>query len=287
LPVDSGAAANTVELTADAGLPHGADLSIGAQAGQTLVGVTVNPGRPGSNSLAVYVISDDGASASAPLSVTATVDGHPARLRGCGDTCRGATVDLRGNDAISIHVSGAGGGTASVQLPPLPAPDGTILLNAALARMKSLSSVTMHETLTGGTGLPTDVTNYEEVAPDRLQWTEPGGAAAISVGSAFYARERAGAPFIAQTGHDAVPEPSFAWQFFPTATAVHVLGVTTLNGVRTTVVEFFAGEPGTPVWFRFYIDAADQVQLSDMSAPGHFMTQSFAHFNAPLTINLP
>jgi copper transport protein len=287
LPVDSGTAANTVDLTADAGLPHGTDLSIGAQAGQTLVGVTVSPGRPGSNSLAVYVISDDGASASAPLSVTATVDGHPARLRGCGDTCRGATVDLRGNDAISIHVSGAGGGTASVQLPALPAPDGTTLLNAALARMKSLSSVTMHETLTGGTGLPTDVTNYEEVAPDQLQWTEPGGAAAISVGSAFYARESANAPFAAQTGHDPVPEPSFAWQFFPTATAVHVLGVTTLDGVRTTVVEFFAGEPGTPVWFRFYIDAADQVQLSDMSAPGHFMTQSFAHFNAPLTINLP
>jgi copper transport protein len=287
LPVDSGTAASTVVLTSDAGLPHGTDLTIGAQAGQTLVGVTVSPGRPGNNTLTVYVLAADGASASTSLAVRATVDGRDTPLHGCGETCRGATVQLTGGDALSIHVSGAEGGTASIRLPALPAPDGTVLLDAALAQMKRLSSVTMHETLTGGTGLPTDVTDYEEVAPDRLMWTEPGGAAAISVGNAFYARERAGAPFIAQTGHDAVPEPSFAWQFFPTATAVHVLGVTTLDGVRTKVVEFFAGEPGTPVWFRFYIDAADHVQLSDMSAPGHFMTQSFAHFNAPLTINLP
>jgi len=153
--------------------------------------------------------------------------------------------------------------------------------------MKSLTGVIMHETLTGGTGLPTDVTDYTEVAPDRLMWTEPGGAAAISIGSAFYAREGVHAPWVAQSGHDPVPEPSFAWQYFPAATAVHLIGSTSLNGVRTSVVEFFAGEPGTPVWFRFYIDAADQVELSDMSAPGHFMTQSFAQFDAPLTVDLP
>lgn len=287
LPVDSGTAANTVDLTADAGLPHGTDLTIGAQAGQTLVGVTVDPGRPGSNTLTVYVLSADGAAASAALAVSAFVDGRTTPLRGCGDTCRGATVQLAGGDALSIHVSGPEGGIASIRLPSLPAPGGTALLDAALARMKNLSSVTMHETLTGGTGLPTDVTDYEEVAPDRLMWTEPGGAAAISVGGAFYARETAGAPFVAQTGHDPVSEPSFAWQFFPTATAVHLMGIATVDGVRTTVVGFFAGEPGTPVWFRFYIDAADQVELADMSAPGHFMTQSFAHFDAPLAINLP
>jgi hypothetical protein len=118
-------------------------------------------------------------------------------------------------------------------------------------------------------------------------WTEPGGAAAISIGGAFYARETSAAPFVAQTGHDPVSEPSFAWEYFPPATSVHLVGVASVDGVRTTVVEFFAGEPGTPVWFRFYIDDADQVVLSDMSAPGHFMTQSFAHFDAPLAIKLP
>jgi len=215
------------------------------------------------------------------------VDGHDTRLRGCGATCRDATVALSGSDALSIHVGGAEGGTASLVLPALPAPDGTALLNAVLARMKSLTSVTMHETLTGGTGLPTDVTDYQEVAPDRLMWTEPGGAAAISVGSAFYARESTRAPFVAQTGHDPVSEPSFAWQYFPPATAVRLMGVATIDGVRTTVIGFFTGEPGTPVWFRFYVDTADNVVLSDMSAPGHFMTQSFAHFDTPLTINLP
>jgi len=160
-------------------------------------------------------------------------------------------------------------------------------LNAALAQMQALDSVTMHETLTAGTGLPTDVTDYQEVAPDRLHWTEPGGIAAISVGTAFYVREGPNAAWTAQTGHDPVPEPSFAWQYFPKASAVHLLGSTSIDGVPTTVVEFFAGQPGTPVWFRFFIDAAHHVVLSDMLAPGHFMTQSFAHFNAPLTINLP
>jgi copper transport protein len=287
LPVDTGTATNTVNLTAEAGLPHGTDLTIGAQAGQTLVGLTVDPGRPGSNTLTLYVLSAGGATASGSLAVSATVDGRTTRLDGCGDTCRVANVQLNGGDALSIDVGGAEGGTASVRLPALPAPDGTALLNAALARMKGLSSVTMHETLTGGTGLPTDVTDYTEVAPDRLMWTEPGGAAAISIGTAFFARESAGAAFVAQTGHDPVAEPSFAWQFFPAATAVHLIGEATVDGVRTTVIGFFAGEPGTPVWFRFYIDAADHVELSDMSAPGHFMTQSFAHFDAPLAINLP
>jgi hypothetical protein len=262
-------------------------LTIGGQAGQTLVGVTVVPGRPGRNTLTVYVLSADGAGASGSLAVKATVNGRTTSLRGCGATCRDATVTLSGEDALAIHVGGPEGGTASILLPSLPAPDGTALLDAALARMKSLSSVTMHETLTGGTGLPTDVTDYEEVAPDRLLWTEPGGASAISIGDAFYARQSAGAPFVAQTGHDPVSEPSFAWQYFPAATAVHLMGVATIDGVNTTVVGFFTGEPGTPVWFRFYIDAADQVALSDMSAPGHFMTQSFAHFDAPLAINLP
>jgi hypothetical protein len=84
-----------------------------------------------------------------------------------------------------------------------------------------------------------------------------------------------------------VSEPNFSWQFFPAAQAVHLLGSASIDGVQTSVVEFFAGEPGTPVWFRFYIDSSDQVELSDMMAPGHFMTQSFAHFDIPATIVLP
>ncbi|HEY5050125.1 MAG TPA: copper resistance protein CopC, partial [Acidothermaceae bacterium] len=287
LPVDSGTASNSAVLTSDVGLPHGSDLTIGAQAGQTLVGVTIDPGAPGRNSVTVYVLSADGAAASQSLPVTAVVDGRAMPLQACGDTCRKGTAQLAGSDALSIHVGGAEGGTATVQLPALPARNGTALLDAALARMKDLTSVTMHETLTGGTGLPTDVTDYEEVAPDRLMWTEPGGAAAISVGSLFSARERSGAPFVAQSGHDPVPEPNFSWQYFPAATAVHLMGSALLDGVQTSVVEFFTGEPGTPVWFRFYVDGTDHVVLSDMSAPGHFMTQSFAHFDAPLVINAP
>jgi hypothetical protein len=274
-------------LTSDVGLPHGADLTIGAQAGQTLVGITVAPGAPGRNSMTVYVLSADGAAASQSLVVTAVIDGRTTPLRGCGETCRNGAAQLTGNDALSIHVGGGEGGTATVRLPALPAPGGTALLDAALARMKGLTSVTMHETLTGGTGLPTDVTDYAEVAPDRLMWTEPGGVAAVSIGAAFYARERTGAPFVAQTGHDPVSEPNFSWQYFPTGTAVHLMGPALIDGVQTSVVEFFTGKPGTPVWFRFYVDAADRVVLSDMSAPGHFMIQAFAHFDAPLAINLP
>lgn len=287
LPVDSGTGSNVVALSADAGLPSASELTIGAQAGQTLVGVSVSPALPGANTLTVYVLSADGAAASASLAVHASVDGHVATLHGCGDTCRRATVQLAGNDALSIQVGGAAGGTASVRLPSLPARDGTALLNAALAKMKGLTSVTMHETLTGGTGLPTDVTDYEEVAPDKLMWTEPGGEAAITIGNAFYTRETAAAAWVAQGGHDPVSEPNFSWQFFPAAQAVHLLGSASIDGVQTSVVEFFAGEPGTPVWFRFYIDSSDQVELSDMMAPGHFMTQSFAHFDIPATIVLP
>jgi copper transport protein len=287
LPTDIAASPGAVNLTAEVGLPHGAELTLGAQAGQTLVGVTVSPARPGNNELTLYILSGDGAAASGGLAVNATVDGKRVVLQGCGDTCRRGPVHLTGSDAVSIHVGGTEGGTAALSLPALPAPDGTALLKTALARMSAIKSLTMHETLTGGSGDPTFVTDYKEVAPNRLQWTQPGGASAIAVGSAFTARQGSDQPWVAQPGHDAVPEPSFSWQFFPAPTAVHIVGSTSLDGVPVTVVDCFAGQPGTPVWFRFSIDSGDRVMLSVMSAPGHFMTQSFANFDTPISITLP
>ncbi len=267
LPSAIAASPGSVNLTAEVGLPRGAELTLGAQAGQTLVGITVSPARPGTNEMTLYVLSGDGSAASGRLAVSATVDGKLVVLQGCGDTCRRGPVRLAGSDAVSIHVGGTEGGTAALALPALPSPDGSTVLKAALARMRTVKSVTMHETLTGGTGDPTFITDYKEVAPDRLEWTQPSGASAIAVGSAFTERQGSDRPWVAQSGHDSVPEPSFSWQFFPAPSAVHILGSTSLDGVPATVVGFFAGQPGTPVWFRFYIDSSDRVD-----ALGHVRT---------------
>ncbi len=66
---------------ATAALPHRtgagvADLTMGSHAGQVLVGLTVDPGRPGMNSLVLYLLPIEGNAAAAKLRAELTVDGR-------------------------------------------------------------------------------------------------------------------------------------------------------------------------------------------------------------------
>jgi copper transport protein len=278
-------AGREVPITAT-GLPSRGDVTLGAQAGQTLVGLTVDPAVPGMNTLTLYVSSVDGPAGAGMPGVTALVDGRNVPLRTCGHTCRSGRVGLIGRQSISVRVAGSQGGTAAFQLPSLPARDGSALLTAARAHMGGLHSVTLHETLTGGTGT-TIMTDYREVAPDALAWTQPDGSTTIVVGAIRYARSQPGGPWTVETGNPTVSEPAFSWGLFAPDMGAYVLGSSPVGAVQTTVISFFAGSSATPVWFRFYVDAHDLVQRADMSAPGHFMTQTFANFDAPLRITKP
>jgi hypothetical protein len=251
-----------------------------------LVGLTVSPAVPGANTATIYVSTGDGGSISRALDVTAHIEGQGVRLQACGPTCWNATVRLGRSAAISVHVAGARGGTAEFLIPRLPAPDASTLLAVTRARMGRLRSVALHETLSGGAGT-TIVTNYREVAPDLLEWTQPGGSATIVVGAIRYTRQTVSEPWTVQTGNATVAEPAFSWTLFSPDIGAHVLGTALVGTVHTTVIGFFAGSPATPVWFRFYVDAHGLVQRADMCAPGHFMTQTFANFDGPERITSP
>jgi copper transport protein len=268
-----------------ASLPRGNELTLGGQAGQTLVGLTIQPPVPGVDHLTVYIADVSGV-ASQLVDVTAAIDGRDLVLGSCGDTCRRATVALMGAETIAVRVAGPQGGTADFRLPALPAPSGSTLLTAALARMGKLHSIALHETLTGGAGT-TIVTDYHEVAPDLLEWTQPNGSATIVVGASRYTRARSGGTWALETGNPPVAEPAFSWGLFAPDIGVHVLGSALVDSVPTTEIAFFAGSPVTPVWFRFYIDEHDLVRRAEMTAPGHFMTQTFSDFDAPLRIERP
>ena len=258
---------------------------MGDHVGEVLVGLTIAPARPGLNTITVYAVSSEGASAASALPVSATVDGGSRPLSRCGDPCRRGTATLRGGEQIVIAVGTAHGGVASFTVPSLPAPDGASLVRRAAPAIHALHSYAMHETLTAGG--PTVVTDYRAVAPDTLAWVEATGVASISIGTTRYERTAPNGPWTKQEGSPRIAEPQYIWDAFTPYVGVHVLGNQSVDGVATTVVGFFGGDASTPVWFRLWIDAGGVVHRAEMRAPGHFMEQTFTAFNAVPIIDAP
>src|SRR6266508_353466 len=106
-------------------IPAGEGLTLGSHAGPVLVGLTLQPGRPGPNELTIYVL---GPQATAALPVRATVDGISVALSQCADTCRRGQVDLRGGEVVAVDLGVSAGGRARFRLPALPAAPGEELL---------------------------------------------------------------------------------------------------------------------------------------------------------------
>src|SRR5207253_2655259 len=78
------------------------------------------------------VLPIGGEQAASNLRVTMSAGGAPAAVRRCGPACRAADVDVRGGETLTV---GAGAGTATFRVPPLPAPDAGALLGRVLQRM--------------------------------------------------------------------------------------------------------------------------------------------------------
>ena len=286
VPARGAGSVATGQPGAAAGLPQGSDLTLGAQVGQVLVGLTITPARPGANTLTVYVLPAEGASSAGELHVSATVDGTTTRVSSCGDPCRRGTATLHGGERIAVNVSGPKGGVAAFAVPRLPVAAGAALVQRAATAIHALHSYAMHETLTAG-GPTTVVTDYRAQSPDRLAWLEATGVASISIGTTRYDRAAAGDPWTRQDGTPRVAEPQFTWDSFTPYVGVHVLGTQSVDGAATTMVGFFGGDASTPVWFRLWIDADGLVHRAEMRAPGHFMDQTFSAFNAAPAITPP
>ncbi len=269
-------------------LPKAGDLTLGGDAGQVLVGLTLRPGRPGPNDALVYLLSLEGEQASAALRADVIVSGRAIPTSECGPTCRHAHLDLRGGERILVGVDGPTGGTASFRLPSLPAPDGSPLLRRMQLRMHRLTTYRQDETLSSGLAVVRAMYAFE--APNRYASAvreSAGGSRVVEIGRTRYLKVLPSATWQVERGGPPPTVPSFIWDFFRPFVDARVLGSAAVDGITTRIVAFFGESGGTPVWFRLWIDGTGLVRRAEMRAQGHFMDHRYYDFNGPIRIRPP
>ncbi len=269
---------------ASGALPGERDLTLGGEAGETLVGLTLRPARPGQNEVLVYLMPLEGPSAASRMDVALSVgQAPPRRMEPCGQTCRRTTLALHGGERLGVEVAGGGGGTASFILPTLPVPDGTDLVERLNARMRELTSYRLDEVLRPAQ--PPVRATYAFQAPDRLQIRLSTGAETVIVGDTRYRRDGPAAPWQRDS---AVPPdvPSFIWD--GPFRAARILGTERVGGSPVQVVSFLSRRvPRTPIWFRLWVDQEGLVHKAHMRALGHFMDHRYYAFDQPVDIRPP
>ena len=271
-------------------LPQGDDLTLADGAGNVLVGLMVRPAQPGPNTVLVHVLPLEGAATAADVSVSLVVNGQPVPLDFCSRTCRTADVTLAGGEHVDVVADSPSGGTATFDLPPLPAPDASTLLQHMQDRMHRLRTFRSDEILRPAA---TSVeTLYAFQAPDRMQMDINNGSHTIFVGATRYMRDdRSGSAWQAEDAGIALPVPTFVWdQRTPAAAFVgaHVLGTENVDGSTTQVLAFFENlGPQYPFWFRLWTDADGLVHKAEMRGQGHFMNEHYTDFDAPFSIEPP
>jgi copper transport protein len=263
--------------------PQPGDLTMGGRAGQTMVGLTVHPGRPGVNTIRVYLASPATAASKARLQV----QGRSRALSSCGGPCRTATVDLRGGERLAVAVAGPVGGTAAFDLPSLPARDGTALARSATAQMNRLRTYRVAEVLSGFRSA------YAYARPHKLwlrTWYGDGVQQSLWLGRSLYVKTGPGASWRLKSTGTLAPVPYFVWDPFRPFADARILGTGSVSGRPVTVVSAFGGHGSDPdsVWFTLYVDQkTGRVLRSQMWAPGHFMDDRYYAFDRPPRIPSP
>lgn len=263
--------------------PQSGDLTIGGRAGRIMVGLTVHPGRPGKNTVRVYLASPATPASTARIRVRGTW----LALSSCGPSCRTGTVELNGRERLAVAVAGTGGGTADFDLPSLPARDGTALARAAAAQMNRLDSYRVAEVLSGIRSA------YTYARPHMMwvrTWFGDGVQQTVWLGSSLYTRTGTATPWRLKSRGTLAPVPYFVWEPFRPFGDAHILGTGTLADVPVTVVSLFGGHGSNPdgVWFTLWVDRkTGRVLRSQMWATNHFMDDHYYAFNRPADIPRP
>jgi copper transport protein len=270
-----------------AGLPSGTSLTLGGHAGPVLVGLSVDPGEPGTNVITLFLLPVEGEAAAAPIETTLDIDGEQLALTQCGATCRESVADLDGGERVRVRIPGEKGGAAIFALPDLPAPNGTDLVERMMTRMHALHTYRLDETLSSGG--PNVVSEYTFRAPDRGEArteTSDGTTHVVWIGTTQYLRTP-GNEWSVSEGGPGQEVPSFIWDYFQPFRDVREVGSERVEGAMTSVVSFFGGAGTTPVWFKLWIDGDGIVRRAEMRAQGHFMDHRYFAFNEPVTIEPP
>jgi copper transport protein len=268
-----------------AGLPAPGAVTMAGNAGRVLVGLSIEPARPGPNRVVVYLVPLHGKSAAATLVANLIVGTATRPLTSCGDTCRQAPATLRGGETLDVDVLNPEGGRASFIVPTLPAPLGDALITRMQQRMRQLHSYQLTETLSSGAA-PV-VSTYTAEAPNRLSATVNGSFQTIFIGTTQYNRESPSQPWTVTTGVPEIAVPSFVWDYFAPLTDAHIVGHESLGGVPTTEVSGFGNKQGTALWFHFWIDGDGLVRQVRMTAAGHFMVDRYEGLDVPVQIGAP
>src|SRR5216683_6038478 len=271
-------------------LPQGDDLTLADGAGNVLVGLMVRPAQPGPNTVLIHVLPLEGAAAAADVSVSLVINDLPVPLDFCSRTCRTAVVTLAGGEHVDVVADSPSGGTAGFDLPALPAPDGSALLQQMQERMHRLRTFRSDEILRPS-ATPVE-TQYAFQSPDRMQMDISTGSHTIFFGATRYTRDdRTGSAWQAEDAGIALPVPTFVWdQRTPAAAFVgaHILGTENVDGSSTQVLAFFENfGPQYPFWFRLWTDADGLVHRAEMRGQGHFMDEHYTDFDAPFSIEAP
>jgi hypothetical protein len=268
---------------AGAALPRDGDLTVGLNAGDVVLGLTLRPAQPGPNQIWIAVLPVEGALVAGRLPVLLTVGRRSVALQLCGPGCRRATEDLRGGETLEVKVEGSAGGTAQFVLPQLPAVDAREQVQRLEARMSGLRTVHVDETLRPAP-VPL-VAKYAFQAPDRMSLDLSTGGQSVVVGPVRYSRDGPQAHWKVE---DALPvrAPAFPWDSGPVV-APRLLGVGEADGVAMQVVSFFTGTAETPVWIRVWVDGDSLVRRVEMRAQAHIMDERNYDFDAPIVISAP
>ena len=261
-------------------------LTMGSHAGSVLVGLTLKPAAPGANQALVYLLPLQGEQAAAQLQATLRVGTQAFPLTTCGPACRQAPVPLQGGEVVTVTVAGPDGGTATFQLPPLPAPDATSVLASMSTTMHKLATYRSEESLSSGQG-PGVTSTYLFQAPDRLEQSGSNGSRMLLIGGTRYLSNGPGQPWDVQVGGPPPVVPSYTWDFFKPFVDAKVIGQASVDGVPTQIVSFFGSSDGSPAWFQLWIDAQGVVRQAAMRAQGHVMDDTYSGFDTPTDIVAP
>lgn len=160
------------------------------------------------------------------------------------------------------------------------------LLGLAQARMRALSGVQEHEQVASVPGYSA-ITDYRLRAPDRFAYTINGHVQSITIGGTQWERPDPTVPWQRGQFGGGLPFRTRSWFDWSTyARSVYLLGTRNEAGHHVAVVALM--DPGTPVWWTLYIDAASHLVLrSRLVTNGHFMTQRFSGFDRPTRIEPP
>jgi copper transport protein len=208
------------------------------------------------------------------------LNGLDVRLDGqtttsCGQGCYRAVLTVGRTVRVDIARFGLARQTSFV-LPRFPRPAAD-LVRRLRRRYRASTSVRYVERLRSDE-THAITAHWLLEKPDRVEYSIPGGAQGLVVGSRRWDRTTPRATWH-ESAQSALPQPATQWNH---STNGYVIAD---NGATKTVS--FA-DPTIPAYFTVRLDAKTLLpRVLQMTAPAHFMTDSYETFNAPRAIFPP